>query len=216
MPLPTIDRMDASAHGSTPPERLAWLIAKARSLPRTPGVYLMKDAAEHVVYVGKARSLRSRVGSYFVGSTDLGPKKQPMLDVIVDFDVIECEGEWEALLMESRLIKDLRPRFNTLLTDDKTFPYLAITTREDYPGVYITRTPGDEQFRGATILGPFTSVHALRESVQLLQRVFKYRTCTLDIHEGDPRNARFRPCILHPIEQCSAPCAERISKQVVV
>ncbi len=213
MPLPTIDRMDASAHGSTPPERLAWLIAKARSLPRTPGVYLMKDAAEHVVYVGKARSLRSRVGSYFVGSTDLGPKKQPMLDVIVDFDVIECEGEWEALLMESRLIKDLRPRFNTLLTDDKTFPYLAITTREDYPGVYITRTPGDEQFRGATILGPFTSVHALRESVQLLQRVFKYRTCTLDIHEGDPRNARFRPCILHPIEQCSAPCAERISKQ---
>jgi len=186
------------------------LIARARSLPRAPGVYLMKDAEGRVIYVGKARSLRSRVGSYFVPSADLGPKKQQMIDCIHDFDVIECEGEWEALLMESRLIKDTHPRFNARLADDKTFPYLAITMRAEFPGVYITRTPTEEQFRGAKIFGPFTSVYALRESLQLLQRVFKYRTCTLDIRSDDPRNRFFRPCILHPIGQCSAPCANRI------
>ncbi len=185
---------------------------KARALPATPGVYLMKDVADRVVYVGKAGSLRNRVGSYFVPSVDLGPKKQPMLDQIVDFDVIECEGEWEALLMESRLIKDVRPRFNTLLTDDKTFPYLAVTMRDDFPGVFITRTPADPEFKGAKIFGPFTSVGALRESIQILQHVFKYRTCTLDIVAGNPKNDRFRPCLLHAIDQCTAPCANLISK----
>ncbi len=172
----------------------------------------MKDAAGTVIYVGKAGSLRSRVGSYFVRSADLGPRKQPMLDVVANVEVIECEGEWEALLMESRLIKDIRPRFNELLTDDKTYPYLAITMRDDFPAVFVTRTPADPAFRGAKIYGPFTSVYALREAVQLLQRVFKYRTCTLDIREGDPKNASFRPCLLHAIGQCTAPCANRISK----
>ncbi len=190
-------------------ERLA---RRARELPVTPGVYLLKDADGTVIYVGKAGSLRSRVGSYFVRSVDLGPRKQPMLDVVTDVEVIECEGEWEALLMESRLIKDIRPRFNELLTDDKTFPYLVITTRDDFPAVFVTRTPADEAFRGAKIFGPFTSVYALREAVQLLQRVFKYRTCTLDIREDDPRNVSFRPCLLHAIDRCTAPCANRISR----
>ncbi len=194
-------------------DRLGRLAAQARGLPRTPGVYLLKDGAGTVIYVGKAASLRNRVGSYFVKSADLGPKKQPMLDVVEGFDVIECEGEWEALLTESRLIKDVRPRFNERLTDDKTFPYLAITTRDDFAGVFITRTPADPAFKGARIFGPFTSVYALREAVQLLQRVFKYRTCTLDIRAEDPRNNYFRPCLLHAIGQCTAPCANRISKE---
>jgi excinuclease ABC subunit C len=202
----------SSGYGAPFAARLEALTEKARSLPSAPGVYLMKDSAGHVIYIGKAGSLRNRVSSYFVRSVDLGPKKQPMLDIIADFDFIECEGEWEALLMESRLIKDTRPRFNSLLLDDKTFPYLAITVRDDFPGVYITREPADEQFRGARIFGPFTSVHALRESVQLLQRVFKYRTCTLDIRDGDLRARHFRPCLLHPIGQCTAPCAARIGK----
>ena len=189
------------------------LSAKARSLPKTPGVYLLKDASGTVIYVGKAGSLRSRVGSYFVASADLGPKKQPLLELVSDFDTIESEGEWEALLMEARLIKDIRPRYNTLLTDDKTYPYLAVTMRDDFPGVYITRTPADPQFRGARIYGPFTSVSALREAMQLLQRVFQYRTCTLQIDAGDPRNDRFRPCLLHAINQCTAPCANRISRE---
>jgi len=193
--------------------RLDNLATKARTLPMTPGVYLMKDAEEHVLYVGKAGSLRSRVGSYFVPSADLGPKKKGLLDHVVDFDVIECEGEWEALLMEARLIKDVRPRFNTMMMDDKSFPYLAITMRDEFPGVFITRTPGDPEYKGAKILGPFTSVGALREAVQLLQRVFKFRTCTLGIRSDDPKNLRFRPCLLHSINQCTAPCANRISPE---
>jgi len=189
------------------------LAERARALPASPGVYLLKDASGTVIYVGKASSLRNRVASYFVPSVDLGPRKQPMLDLVVDVEVIECEGEWEALLMESRLIKDIRPRFNDLLTDDKTFPYLVITTRDEFPGVFVTRTPSDPAYRGAKIYGPFTSVYALRDAVQLLQRVFKYRTCTLDIRADDPRNASFRPCLLHAIGQCTAPCANRISKE---
>ena len=193
-------------------DRLQRLAEKAKGLPKTPGVYLMKDGGGTVLYVGKAASLRNRVKSYFVSSADLGAKKQPMLDLVEDFDVLECEGEWEALLLESRLIKDTRPRFNERLTDDKTYPYLAVTMADDFPGVYITRTPMDRAFKRARIYGPFTSVYALREAVQLLQRVFKYRTCTLEIIDGDPKNEHFRPCLLHAIDQCTAPCANKVSK----
>ena len=192
------------------------LSRKARGLPKSPGVYLMKDAKGVVIYVGKARVLPNRVASYFQSSTQLGPKKQPMLELIEDFDIIECEGEWEALLAENRLIKDLHPRFNERLTDDKTFPYLVVTTREDFPGVYITREPNAERFRGGKIIGPFTSVYALREAMKLMQRAFRFRTCELDITEPaegerDPRRF-FRPCLLYPIKQCTAPCAAKISK----
>lgn len=192
------------------------LLDKARKLPRAPGVYLMKDAKGVVIYVGKAACLPDRVSSYFVPSARHGladaPRKLQMLQVIDDFDVVECESEWEALLTENRLIKDIHPRFNVRLTDDKTFPYLAITVREDFPGVFITRQPSAPEFRGAKILGPFTSVYALRQSIQLLQRVFKFRTCRLDIHEGDAERRHFRPCLLHPIGRCTAPCAARISQ----
>lgn len=196
----------------SPDDRRKRLSENARALPALPGVYLMKDSAGNVLYVGKASSLRDRVSSYFVQSVELGPKKQPMLEIIDSFDIIEAEGEWEALLMEARLIKDIRPRFNSLLTDDKSFPYLVVTTRDDFPGVYITRTPSEPQFRGARVFGPFTSVGQLREAIHLLQRVFKYRTCTLDIRADDPKNERFRPCLLHAIGQCTAPCANRISR----
>ncbi len=194
-------------------ERLDGLLKKARGLDKVPGVYLMKDSAGVVVYVGKASVLPNRVSSYFVPSADLGPKKQPMLDLIVDFDVISCEGEWEALLTENRLIKDIHPRFNARLTDDKTFPYLVITVRDDFPGVFITRNLTDEAYRGAKTFGPFTSVYALRESVALLQKVFKFRTCHLEIHDGDEKRRFFRPCLLYPIKQCSAPCGAKVSKE---
>ena len=200
------------------PQKEAWdvrrsrLSALAKALPEQPGVYLMKDVDGHVLYVGKAGSLKNRVSSYFVPSAELGPKKQPMLAKIDSIDTIECDGEWEALLMESRLIKDTRPPFNTRLVDDKTFPYLVVTIRDDFPGVFITREPTHEDYRGAKIFGPFASAGALREAVQLLQRVFRYRTCHLDIEDGDPKNRRFRPCLLHSIGQCTAPCADRISK----
>jgi len=192
--------------------KLDGLNAKARALPASPGVYLMKDDKGRVLYVGKAVALNSRVASYFIPSTDLGPKKQRMLDEVDDFDTIECEGEWEALLAENRLIKDLHPPYNARLTDGKTFPYLAVTTREDFPGVYITRNPSDERFRGGRIFGPFTSVYSLREAMKLLQRVFKFRTCELAINADDDSRRHFRPCLLHPIKQCTAPCAAKIGK----
>jgi excinuclease ABC subunit C len=200
--------------------RLEGLLSRARALPDRPGVYLMKDRAGVVIYVGKALRLPDRVSSYFVPSADLGFKKQPMLDRVHDFDVIECEGEWDALLTENRLIKDIKPRFNVRLTDGKSFPYLVVTQREDFARVFVTRNPtgaGDPELsallRGARVFGPFANAGALREAVAVLQRVFKFRTCSLDIVAGDERNAAFRPCLLHAIGQCTAPCAERISKQ---
>lgn len=202
----------------SPSERLSRLLRRARDLPATPGVYLMKDHKGVVIYVGKAARLPDRVASYFVPSADLGFKKQPMLEVVHDFEILPCESEWEALLAENRLIKDIRPRFNVRLTDDKTFPYLVVTRSEDFPRVFVTRNPAglDEEggihpeMRNARVFGPFANAGALREAVQVLQRVFKFRTCKLDIVAGDEKNRRFRPCILHAIGQCTAPCAERI------
>ncbi len=194
-------------------ERLQRLSEKARALPKVPGVYLMKDAEGRVLYVGKAVCLPDRVGSYFVPSADLGARKQPMLDWVTDVEVLECEAEWEALLLEARLVKDLHPRFNELLKDDKTFPYLAVTVREEFPGVYVTRNPSDDRFAGARIFGPFTSVHALRSAITVMQRAFQFRTCDLAIRSDDPANRRFRPCLLHSIGQCTAPCANRVAPE---
>ena len=193
-------------------ERLSRLSKKARMLPEVAGVYLMKDAQGPVLYVGKASVLPNRVSSYFIPSADLGARKQPMLDVVMDFDFIPCEGEWEALLMEARLVKDIHPPFNAMLMDDKTFPYLAVTLRDDFPTVVITRRPSEERFRGARVFGPFVASGSLHEAMELLQRVFKYRTCELKIIDGDPKNRRFRPCLLAAIDQCTAPCAARITK----
>jgi excinuclease ABC subunit C len=190
--------------------RLPRLREKAKTLGTVPGVYLMKDTRGVVIYVGKSRNLRDRVGSYFVPSTDLGNYgKQLLLQYVSEFDTLPCETEVEALLVENRLIKDIQPRFNARLLDDKTFPYLEITTRDDYPGVFITRQPSNT---GTKLYGPFTSAYALKEATQHLQRVFKFRTCHLEILEEDPRKRFFRPCLLYAIKQCTAPCADKISR----
>jgi excinuclease ABC subunit C len=191
-------------------DRLQILADKAKALPKAPGVYLMKDAAGHVIYIGKSASLRDRVGSYFLASTKLEHKKIGLIENVVDFDFIQTDSEVEALLAENRLIKDIQPRYNARLLDDKTFPYLMITLDEDFPGVYVTREP---RAQGTKLYGPFTSVGALKEAVTLLQRAFKFRTCHLDIHEGDDSRRFFRPCLLYPIKQCTGPCAAKVSKQ---
>lgn len=190
-------------------DRIEKLAEKARGLPKAPGVYLMKDDKDRVIYVGKSASLRDRVCSYFLASTKLEPRKAGLLEDVVDFDILQTDSEVEALLAENRLIKDIQPKYNARLLDDKTFPYLMITTGEDYPGVYVTREP---KSTGVKLYGPFTSVGALKEAVILLQKAFKFRTCHLEILEEDPRKRFFRPCLLHPIKQCTAPCADRISK----
>ncbi len=191
-------------------DRITRLNEKARALPKAPGVYLMKDAAGRVIYVGKSASLRDRVGSYFVPSTKLEFKKLGLLDEVDDFDILQTETEVEALLAENRLIKDIQPRYNARLLDDKTYPYLMITTDEDFPGVYITRQP---RSNGVKLYGPFTSVYALKEALTMLQKAFRFRTCYLEIDDADDKRRFFRPCLLHPIKQCTAPCAAKISKE---
>src|SRR5436305_11579879 len=191
-------------------ERIVKLAEKAKGLPKAPGVYLMKDAKGRVIYIGKSASLRDRVCSYFQASTKLEHKKAGLLDDVVDFECIQTDNEVEALLAENRLIKDVQPRYNARLLDDKTFPYLMITTGDEYPGVFITRVPRTE---GVKLYGPFTSVYALKEAVTLLQRAFKFRTCYLEIEEGDDSRRFFRPCLLYPIKQCTAPCGAKISKE---
>jgi len=191
-------------------ERIQQLSEKARALPKAPGVYLMKDDKGLVIYIGKASSLRDRVSSYFQSSTRFEHKKSGLLDNVVDFEVIQTDSEVEALLAENRLIKDVQPRYNARLLDDKTFPYLMITTGEEYPGIYVTRQP---QTKGVKLYGPFTSVAALKEAVVLMQRAFKFRTCHLEISDSDDKRRFFRPCLLYPIKQCTAPCAAKIDKE---
>jgi excinuclease ABC subunit C len=194
--------------------RIARLREKIAHLPKSPGVYLMKDGAGRVLYVGKARDLRARVSSYFQDSTDLlgtrGPEIAHMASLVEDIDFLDCETEVDALLGENRLIKDIQPPFNERLKDDKTFPYLEITTSDDFPGVYVTRKP---RMKGSKLFGPFTNVTGLRDAVNALQKVFKFRTCELEIAADDEKRRFFRPCLLHAINQCTAPCADHISKQ---
>jgi len=184
--------------------------AKVREFPQTPGVYLMKDAAGRVIYVGKAKNLRARAGSYFLKAAAEESRTSYWINEICDIDYVECESEVDALLMESRLIKDVQPKYNKELKDDKTFPYLMITTREDFPRIEVTREPRE---RGVKLYGPFASAGALRGAVQVLQKIFKFRTCSLDIDEHDERWRWFRPCLLASIHQCTAPCNLRISKE---
>jgi excinuclease ABC subunit C len=184
--------------------------ARVREFPRTPGVYLMKDAAGRVIYVGKAKNLRARAGSYFLKAAAEDRRTADLVREIADVDYLETESEVDALLVEARLIKDVQPKYNLDLKDDKTFPYLEIYTREDFPRVEFTREPHQ---RGTKLYGPFAGAASLRGAIQVLQKIFKFRTCSLDIDAQDERWRWFRPCLLASIHQCTAPCNLRISKE---
>jgi excinuclease ABC subunit C len=183
---------------------------KVKQFPPTPGVYLMKDGQGRVLYVGKAKNLRNRASHYFSKAAAEDPRTADLVKLIEDIDFLPADTEVDALLLEARLVKDIQPRFNVDLKDDKSFPYLQIRYREDFPRVEFTRSP---RRRGVKLYGPFTSAKSLRAALQALQRVFKFRTCTLDIHAEDPRWRWFRPCILHSINQCTAPCNFRVTKE---
>lgn len=183
---------------------------KVRGFPQTPGVYLMKDAAGRVIYVGKAKNLRARAGSYFLKTAAVDRRTAELVREIADIDFLSTDSEVDALLAEARLVKDVRPKFNVELKDDKSFPYLEIYTREDFPRVEFTREPHD---RGTKLYGPFANAGSLRGAIAVLQKIFKFRTCTLDIDEGDEKWKWFRPCLLASIAQCTAPCNMRISKE---
>jgi excinuclease ABC subunit C len=183
---------------------------QARALPAAPGVYLLKDARGRVIYIGKAKNLRARVSSYFQKTAAADPRIKDWIAEVAAIDHLPTDSEVDALLTEARLIKDIQPKHNADLKDDKSFPYLQITTDEDFPRVEFTREPRD---RGVKLYGPFPRAKSLRGAMQVLQKIFKYRTCSLDIEEDDPRWRWFRPCLLASIDQCTAPCNLRIDKE---
>ncbi len=184
-----------------------------KTFPTAPGLYFMKGSGDKVLYIGKAKNLRSRAASYFQPGGEIatarGPKIAEMISKVESVDFLETETEVDAVLKEARLIKDIRPPYNTDLVDDKTFPYLEITMGEDFPGVYITRKPRP---KGSRLFGPFAGAKDLRQVMVELQKIFKFRTCALDIRENNSKRRFFRPCILYSIKQCSAPCADKIDK----
>jgi len=183
---------------------------KVKQFPAAPGVYLMKDAQGRVLYVGKAKNLRNRAGHYFTKAAVEDARTADLVKLIADIDFVEAASEVDALLLEARLVKDIQPRFNVDLKDDKSFPYLQIRIREDFPRVEFTRAP---KRRGVKLYGPFTSAKSLRYAMQVLQRIFQFRNCSLDIKADEARWRWFRPCLLHSIRQCTAPCNLRVSKE---
>ncbi|MBH56052.1 MAG: excinuclease ABC subunit C [Planctomycetaceae bacterium] len=181
-----------------------------RHFPKTSGVYLMKDDVGRVIYIGKANNLRSRAGSYFTNRSINDTRISKWLHEIHDIDFMECASEVDALLTEARLIKDIQPPHNKEQRDDKSFPYIMISNREDYPRVEVTREPPD---KNARLYGPFTSAGSLNGALSVLQRIFKFRNCSLDIDANDEKWKWYRPCLLAAIDQCSAPCNLQISKE---
>ena len=178
-----------------------------KKLPSSPGVYIMHDKRDEIIYVGKAISLKNRVRQYFQSSRDKTEKIKKMVSKIVRFEYIVTDTELEALILENNLIKENRPKYNTLLKDDKTYPYIKVTVREDFPRILLTR-----QFKkdGAKYFGPFSSATAVKDTIDLLQRAFQIRTC----HRVLPRDIGVqRPCLNYHIHQCKAPCQGYISEK---
>ncbi len=185
------------------------LEATLKRLPDRPGVYLMKDARGTVIYVGKAQSLRNRVRSYWQKQAGGGESQliRSVIDRIADLEYTMTDSVSEALLLEINLVKRYRPRYNVRLKDDKSYPFIKITLAEDFPRVERTRKlPAD----GSRYFGPYASASSVDEAMNLIRRLFPFRTCTLDIHEG--RKVIERPCLLYHIKRCQAPCVGYISK----
>lgn len=182
----------------------------AGTIPVQPGVYRFRDDRGRVIYVGKAKNLRNRASHYFTKASADDARTVDLVKLIADIDFIPADSEVDALLMEARLVKDIQPRFNIELKDNKSFPYLQIRMREEFPRVEFTRSP---RSRGVKLYGPFTSAKSLRAAIQVLQRVFQFRTCGLDIKSANPQWRWFRPCLLHSIRQCTAPCNFRVSRE---
>ncbi|HHU81733.1 MAG TPA: excinuclease ABC subunit UvrC [Firmicutes bacterium] len=177
------------------------------AVPAKPGVYLMLDREEKVLYVGKAASLRPRVRSYFQPSAALPPRISRMVEQVARVDFITTSSELEALALESNLIKEYRPKYNVKLRDDKQYPWLKVTMGEDFPRVYIVRRP---QKDGSRYFGPYTDAGALREIFRLLRKVFPIRTCKKKLAGGEKAQ---RPCLNFHIGRCPGPCTGRITPE---
>lgn len=174
-------------------------------LPHSPGVYIMHDDKDNVIYVGKAIDLHNRVRSYFRKNIGRGPQIDKMVSLILYFEYIVTDSELEALVLENNLIKEHTPKYNTLLKDDKTYPYIKVTVGEAYPRIIITRKVIKDKSK---YYGPYTSAGAVKDTVELLNKLYKLRTCNRVL----PRDIGVdRPCLNYHIHQCMAPCQEYIS-----
>jgi excinuclease ABC subunit C len=176
-----------------------------KALPGKPGVYLLKDEGDNVLYVGKAASLYHRVGSYFGSPSNLSTKLQRMVARATDFDFFVTDSEQEAILLECNLIKKYRPRYNVRLKDDKSYPYLKINLAEDWPRVYFTRRIEKD---GARYFGPFASAGSVRKTLALLRRLFPLRSCKRPVTGNESR-----PCLEYHIHRCLGPCIAAVSKE---
>lgn len=176
-------------------------------LPGKPGVYLMKNSLGEIIYVGKAKILKNRVRQYFQSSKNHSEKVKAMVKNIAEFEYIITDSEMEALILECNLIKKYKPRYNILLKDDKHYPFIKITTNEDFPRVFMTRIHAKD---GAKYFGPYTDISAVYETLDLIKKVFPLRTCRMSIKDG---GNNIRPCLNYHIGLCSAPCAGLESKE---
>ena len=179
-----------------------------KKLPPRPGVYLMRDKSDTIIYVGKAVNLNNRVRSYFRANIGRGPKIDRMVSLIDRFEYIVTDSELEALVLENDLIKEYRPRYNTMLRDDKTYPYIRVTVAEAYPRISLTRQMKKDKSR---YFGPFTSAYSVRETIDLINKLYGLRDCNRSL----PKDAgKERPCLNYHIGQCCGPCIkDKISRE---
>lgn len=178
-----------------------------KKLPDQPGVYIMHDSRDAIIYIGKAVSLRKRVHQYFQPSHDEGIKKAQMVKQIARFEYIVTDSELEALVLECNLIKEHRPKYNTMLRDDKTYPYIRVTLGEDFPRVLFSRQQKKDKSR---YFGPYTSAGAVKDTIELVNKIYQLRTCNRNL----PRDTgKDRPCLNYHIHQCTAPCQGYITKE---
>lgn len=178
-----------------------------KKLPAKPGVYIMHDEKDSIIYVGKAISLKNRVRQYFQSSRNKGPKIEQMVTRIRRFEYIVTDSELEALVLECNLIKEHRPKYNTMLKDDKTYPYIKVTVGEEFPRILFSRTMKKDKSR---YFGPYTSAGAVKDTIELMNKLFRLRVCNRNL----PRDIGLeRPCLNYHIKQCDAPCQGYISRE---
>ena len=178
-----------------------------KKLPGKPGVYLMHDEKDEIIYVGKAISLKNRVRQYFQSSRSKGPKIEQMVTKIARFEYIVTDSELEALVLECNLIKEHRPKYNTMLMDDKTYPYIKVTVREAYPRVLFSRQMKKDKSK---YYGPYTSAGAVKDTIELIRKIYKIRTCNRNLPKDIGKE---RLCLNYHIKQCDAPCQGYISEE---
>ena len=178
-----------------------------KKLPEQPGVYLMHSKSDEIIYVGKAINLKNRVRQYFQSGRNRSPKIEKMITLIHYFEYIVTDSELEALVLENNLIKEYAPKYNTMLTDDKTYPFIKVTVEEPFPRILLTRQIKRDKAR---YFGPFTSSGAVRDTIELLQKLYHIRSCNKKLPKEQGME---RPCLYYQMKQCPAPCQGYISQE---